>query len=148
MRSDIHWAARRWREASEQIELYLGDRYKDFKPLDGNEKSDIVRAIIGYALAEDSLGLSRFREKFAPLMNSVADRAAFEIAAKPASSSSADFAQVAKMAASVDTLDGFIREMKSRFPDAMARGKSVPQAETTGALPKIGGDKRADAGSP
>ena len=33
LRSDIYWAARRWRESSEQIELYYGDRWRDFKPL-------------------------------------------------------------------------------------------------------------------
>ncbi len=33
LRSDIYWAARRWREASEQIELYYGERWRDFKPL-------------------------------------------------------------------------------------------------------------------
>ncbi len=31
LRSDIYWASRRWREASEQIELYYGDRWRDFK---------------------------------------------------------------------------------------------------------------------
>src|SRR4029077_4831166 len=34
LRSDIYWASRRWRESSEQIELYYGDRWRDFKPLD------------------------------------------------------------------------------------------------------------------
>lgn len=147
LRSDIHWAARRWREASEQIELYFGERYKDFAPLTPLEKSDVVRAIIGYALAEDALGLARFREKFAPLMNGVTDRAAFDIAAKPSSASTAEFTQIARMAASVDTLDGFIREMKARFPDAVARSKPTPPLETTGTLPKIE-SKRAEAGSP
>ncbi|MDB5484202.1 MAG: hypothetical protein JWR29_106, partial [Tardiphaga sp.] len=33
LRADINWAARRWREASEQIELYYGDRWRDFQPL-------------------------------------------------------------------------------------------------------------------
>src|SRR5580693_10403347 len=33
LRSDILWAARRWGESAEQIELMYGDRYKDFQPL-------------------------------------------------------------------------------------------------------------------
>ena len=72
--------------------------------------------MIGYALAEDTLGLARFREKFAPLMAGTADRIAFDTASKPTSTNSAEFAQIAKMAAGVDTLDGFLREMKTRFP--------------------------------
>ncbi|WP_198963811.1 tetratricopeptide repeat protein [Bradyrhizobium sp. Y36] len=141
LRSDIFWAARRWRESAEQIELYYGERFRDFKPLNTVEKSDIIRAAVGYALADDSIGLSRFREKYAPLMSESADRLAFDIASKPAAASSAEFAEIAKLAASVDTLDGFLREMKQRFPDATARAPGSPQAkdeaEHTGSLPTI-----------
>jgi tetratricopeptide (TPR) repeat protein len=141
LRSDIFWAARRWRESAEQIELYYGDRFRDFKPLNAVEKSDVIRAAVGYALADDSIGLSRFREKYAPLMSESADRLAFDIASKPAAASSAEFAEIAKLAASVDTLDGFLREMKQRFPDATARAPASPQAkdetEHTGSLPTI-----------
>ncbi|MGX4770775.1 tetratricopeptide repeat protein [Bradyrhizobium guangdongense] len=141
LRSDIFWAARRWRESAEQIELYYGDRFRDFKPLNAVEKSDIIRAAVGYALADDSIGLSRFREKYTPLMSESADRLAFDIASKPAAASSAEFAEIAKLAASVDTLDGFLREMKQRFPDASARAPGSPQAkdeaEHTGSLPSI-----------
>jgi tetratricopeptide (TPR) repeat protein len=138
LRSDIYWAARRWREASEQIELYLGDRWKDFTPLSPAEKSDVIRAVVGYALAEDTLGLERFREKFAPLMTDQADRAAFDIASKPTAGNTEAFAAIAKMAASVDTLEGFLREMKQRFPDASARA-TPPGADmtSTGALPQV-----------
>jgi tetratricopeptide (TPR) repeat protein len=150
LRSDIYWASRRWREASEQIELYYADRWRDFKPLNPIEKSDVIRAVVGYALAEDSIGLARFREKYAPLMSGDADRAAFETASKPTSTTSAEFATIAKLAASVDTLDGFLREMKIRFPDATARATLPPGVQKadpfpTGALPRIVGMTKADA---
>ena len=150
LRSDIYWASRRWREASEQIELYYADRWRDFKPLNPVEKSDVIRAVVGYALAEDGIGLARFREKYAPLMSGDADRAAFETASKPTSTTSAEFATIAKMAASVDTLDGFLREMKTRFPDATARAMLPPGVQKadpfpTGSLPRIIGMTKADA---
>jgi hypothetical protein len=150
LRSDIYWAARRWREASEQIELYYADRWRDFKPLNPVEKGDVIRAVVGYALAEDAIGLARFREKYAPLMSGEADRAAFETASKPAAADTAEFRQIAKMAASVDTLDGFLREMKARFPDATARAPLSPDIQkadpfATGSLPRIIGTKKADA---
>jgi hypothetical protein len=150
LRSDIYWAARRWRESSEQIELYYADRWRDFKPLNPVEKSDVIRAVVGYALADDSIGLARFREKYAPLMSGDPDRAAFETASKPVAANSAEFALIAKMAASVDTLDGFLREMKTRFPDATARAPVPPETAKadpvhTGALPRIIGLTRADA---
>jgi hypothetical protein len=144
LRSDIYWASRQWRESAEQIELYYGDRWRDFKPLNSAEKSDIIRAVVGYALAEDSIGMARFREKYAPLMSGEADRFAFETASKPANGNSAEFAEIAKMAASVDTLEGFLREMKTRFPDMTARAPLPPETAkgdpvATGSLPEIVG---------
>ena len=150
LRSDIYWASRRWREASEQIELYYADRWRDFKPLNPVEKGDVIRALVGYALAQDAIGLARFREKYAPLMSGDDDRAAFETASQPADADTAEFAPIAKMAASVDTLDGFLREMRTRFPDATARATlppEIPKADPnpTGSLPEIVGLKRVQA---
>ncbi len=150
LRSDIYWASRQWRQSAEQIELYYADRWRDFKPLNAAEKSDIIRAIVGYALAEDIIGMARFREKYLPLMSAPADRAALEVASKPVGSSGADFAEIAKMAASVDTLEGFLRDMKTRYPDASARAIMSPgTAKTdpvpTGSLPVIVGTKQARA---
>ncbi|HLX18074.1 MAG TPA: tetratricopeptide repeat protein [Bradyrhizobium sp.] len=143
LRSDIYWAARQWRESAEQIELYYADRWRDFKPLNSIEKSDIIRAVVGYALAEDAIGLARFREKYTPLMSGDAQRAAFDIASKSVGARSADFAQIAKMAASVDTLDGFLRDMRTRFPDATTRAMmpGTPKVDPvpTGSLPAIAG---------
>jgi predicted negative regulator of RcsB-dependent stress response len=154
LRSDIYWASRQWREASEQIELYYGERWRDFKPLSANEKGDVIRAVVGYALAGDAIGLGRFRDKYAPLMTGEGDRSAFEIASKPANANSAEFALIARMAASVDTLDGFIREMKLRFPDATtARAPLSPETSGaepvhTGALPKITAIRHIDLRKP
>jgi hypothetical protein len=147
LRSDIYWASRKWRESAEQIELYYADRWRDFKPLNAVEKGDVIRAVVGYALADDAIGLARFREKYAPLMSGEADRFAFETASAPGAVTSAEFAQIAKMAAGVDTLDGFLREMKQRFPDATARAPLPPQTVKgepvhTGSLPEIVGLKR------
>ena len=145
LRSDIYWAARRWRESAEQIELYYGERWRDFKPLNAAEKSDVIRAVVGYALAEDTIGLARFREKYGALMSGEADKIVFDIAAKPGTGSSGEFAEIAKIAAGVDTLDGFLREMKLRFPDASTRATMPPDSEPTGALPRIEGVRRLSA---
>ena len=110
----------------------------------------MIRAVVGYALAEDVIGLARFREKYAPLMSAEPDRSAFETASKPATANSAGFADIARMAASVDTLDGFLREMRTRFPDATARAPLPPgtvKADPfpTGSLPAIVGLKQVEA---
>jgi tetratricopeptide (TPR) repeat protein len=138
LRSDILWAARRWGEAAEQIELMYGDRYKDFQPLTDIERQDILRGEIGYALADDALGLGRFRGKYAAKMAQTPDARAFEIVSAPLGSSGAEFAAIAHAATSVDTLEAFLRDIRVRYPDAGATSpsnESAPSATSSPAGP-------------
>jgi hypothetical protein len=83
-------------------------------------------------------------------MTGEADKQAFDVASKPATGSSAEFAEIAKLAASVDTLEGFLREMKARFPDASAKSSSEgakAEPPATGTLPEIAGLRRVGAAS-
>ena len=59
---------------------------------------------------------------------------AFEAATRLAAANSAEFAAIARMAASVDTLDGFLREMRHRFPE-MASRTPLPAAAKAKADP-------------
>ena len=108
----------------------------------------MIRAVVGYALADDAIGLARFREKYAPLMSGEADRFAFETASKPGAVTSAEFAQIAKMAAGVDTLDGFLREMKTALPRRhRARAAAAGNGEgRTGPHRLAARNRRAEAG--
>ena len=96
LRSDILWAARRWAKSAEQIELYYGDRWKEWQPLNELERADILRATVGYALGEDALGLSRFREKYAAKMAQTPDARAFEIASAQLGTSGTEFRNIAQ----------------------------------------------------
>jgi hypothetical protein len=127
LRSDIYWAGRHWREAAEQIELLYGERWKDWQPLNDIERSDILRAQLGYALGEDTLGLGRFREKYAAKMAGTPDAHAFDVVSAPLGTSGTEFATIAHAAAAVDTLDGFLRDMQARYPDASAAPPSAGQ---------------------
>jgi tetratricopeptide (TPR) repeat protein len=124
LRSDILWAAKRWDEAAEQIELMYGDRYKDFAPLSDVEQQDILRAEIGYALSGDTLGLGRFREKYAAKMAQTPDAHVFDIVSSPIGSSGDQFASIAHAATSIDTLEGFLRDLKARYPESASASPS------------------------
>jgi tetratricopeptide (TPR) repeat protein len=127
LRSDIYWAGRHWREAAEQIELLYGERWKDWQPLNDIERSDILRAQLGYALGEDTLGLGRFREKYAAKMAGTPDAHAFDVVSAPLGTSGTEFAAIAHAAAAVDTLEGFLRDMQARYPDASASPPNAGQ---------------------
>jgi tetratricopeptide (TPR) repeat protein len=118
LRADVLWKARRWREAAEQIEKMLGERWRDPSPLAERERADVLRAAIGYALAKETIGADRFRAKYLPRVADGADRRAFDIATAPLGASAPEFAEIAKTIAAVDTLDVFLRDIKARFPEA------------------------------
>jgi tetratricopeptide (TPR) repeat protein len=126
LRSDILWAAKRYDEAAEQIELLYGNRWKDFAPLTEGERTDILRAAIGYALGEDSIGLMRFREKYAGKMGEGPDRRAFDVVTAPISPSGKEFSAIARSIAATDTLDAFLRDLRARYPETGALPSAPP----------------------
>jgi len=139
LRSDIYWAAHKWSEAAEQIEFMYGDRWQQWQPLTDVERADILRAEIGYALAEDKIGLERFRDRYAPKMAGTPDARAFEIASAPLGSTGEDFKDIAHAAAAEDTLDDFLRDMRARYPESnpvsAEQERAAPEAVTTTPAP-------------
>jgi hypothetical protein len=130
LRGDILWAARKWREAAEQIELLYGERWKQFTPLTDGERVDILRAAIGYAMGDEPIGLGRLREKYGAKMADTPDRHAFEVVSAPTGVDGQEFQDVARTVGGMNTLDAFLRDMRARYPDPGAE-----QAEGEGAAP-------------
>jgi tetratricopeptide (TPR) repeat protein len=147
LRSDIHWAARRWQKAAEQIELLHGDRWTSFEPLTDAERSDILRAGVAYALAEDKIGIARLREKYVAKLAGAPDRRAFDLVTSGLGVNSTEFREIARTVAAVDTLSIFLRDLRARYtemrtfspaaPEKPARPPTPPAADPgpTGSLP-------------
>jgi tetratricopeptide (TPR) repeat protein len=145
LRSDILWAGKRWNEAAEQIELIYGDRWQEFEPLTDTERADIMRAAIGFALGEDAIGLMRFREKYGAKVGDGPDRRAFEVITAPILTNAAEFREVARAIAAVDTLDAFLRDLRARYPETGAQPTAaapVPTAPAAKADPPTTGTLR------
>ncbi len=118
MRSDIFWAAKRWRQAGESIELMLGDRWKQDEPLDEIERGDILRAGLAYALAGESLGLSRLKEKYGAKMEGAPEKAAFDqISMNP---SPRAIGAATKLLANTDSLAVFLKMYQAKFPQTQS----------------------------
>ena len=126
LRSNILWAAKRWREAAEQIELLYGERWQDFTPLNEGERFDILRAAIGYALDEETISLLRLREKYVAKMTNGPDRRAFDVVSAPIGTSGPEFQNIAKKVVATNTLDAFLRDLRARYPDPPAE----PEGDT------------------
>lgn len=138
LRSDIYWASRNWQKAAEHIELLYGDRWKSFEPLSDVERPDILRAAVAYAMAEDKLGVARLRDKYVAKMADGPDRKAFDLVTSGIGPNSPEFRNVARIVASGDTLTGFLRDLKSRYPEmqgSLTEGGAQPQASAPGTTP-------------
>jgi hypothetical protein len=143
LRADILWAGKRWREAAEQIELLYGERWREFEPLSDTERPDILRAAIGFALGEDALGLVRFRERYVGKMGEGPDRRAFDVVTAPVAKGGAEFRDIARAIASIDTLDAFLRDLRARYPETGAL--PAGQRRTQGPPPPNRSPKREPA---
>jgi hypothetical protein len=129
LRADILWSAKKWRAAGEAIELLYGDRWRDFAPLSAEERNDILRGAIGYALADEGMGLKRFRDKYAAKMNDGPDRHAFEVVSTPIGTTAKEVRDVVSAIGNTKTLDAFLRDMRKRYPDkAVAQAQGAPGA--------------------
>jgi hypothetical protein len=146
LRSDILWSAKRYRESAEEIELLYADRFREWTPLSDVERRDILRAAICYALAEDNLGLERFRENFSPVMSQGSDRQAFEIATAPFAASKPEFLSVVRAIAAVDTLEQFVRDLRARFPDNANGGQPGSDKFSQNRTPKFDGSAAGTTG--
>jgi tetratricopeptide (TPR) repeat protein len=149
LRADILWSARRWREAGEQLERLYGERWREFTPLNDSERPDILRAAIGLALGEDQLGVDRMREKYGPKMADGPLARAFDVVTTPFATSGPEFRAIAKGAAAADTLDQFLRDMRSRYPEMSAAPPAppVPPAPLPEPQSRTAEPKRATSGS-
>jgi len=117
LRADILWAGKKWREAAEAIELLYGERWSQPAALSDQERRDVLRGAIAYALAEEPMGLKRFRDKYHSKMMDSPDRQAFEVVSAPIGSSAKEFRAVAAAMGGLDTLDAFLKEMRARYQD-------------------------------
>ena len=143
----ILWAAHRWAAAAEQIELYYGEHWKEWQPLNDVERADILRAATGYALGEDS-------SASAACMRSIgqdggdAGRASLRNRSAPLGTSGAEFREIARAAASTDALNGFLRDMQARYPEVSPIAQPAPSAAPAGngaALSSVAPSTKPDA---
>jgi tetratricopeptide (TPR) repeat protein len=149
LRADILWNAKKWRAAGEAIEVLHGDRYKQFAPLNDQERTDILRGAIAYSLADDPMSLARFRDKYAAKMMEGPDRRAFQVVAAPIGSSSKEFRDVANTVGNTSTLDAFLRDMHKRYPDKDVSGlPGASPPDTTPATTPTKADPQANNEAP
>ncbi|MDJ1158445.1 hypothetical protein QNA08_09385 [Chelatococcus sp. SYSU_G07232] len=131
LRADIVWQGRRWRQAGEAHEAMLGDRWQGREALSDQDRADVMRAAIAYALAEETLSLDRLRSKYAAKMADSADAKTFTFLTAPQARGTREFREIASSVVNADTLSDFLAEYRKRYPESatVARPRRQPLRE-------------------
>ncbi len=124
LKADAYWAAQEWKSVGKQIEMMLGGRWKESEPLSDSERFDVLRAAIGYSLANDQFALDRLRKKYYPKLLKTRDADSFLLVTKPIKTKGVAFRNLAKEIASIDTLDAFMKEFRESYDRISAKPKT------------------------
>ncbi|MDO8534831.1 MAG: hypothetical protein Q7S17_08850 [Xanthobacteraceae bacterium] len=131
LRADIAWAAKNWREAGERIEKLLGERWKNDAPLSETERHDVLRAVLAFALGNESIWLSRLREKYADKMGAGSESKVLTMVSSPEGTNAKTLAQAAKALSAFDSLGNFLSLYRARYPERPLPPDPLPTATAT-----------------
>lgn len=145
LKADTLWAAQSWREAGELLEGLVGGRWSDPVALADQERTDILRAAIGYSLANDDFSLSRLKAKFMNKMSDSPDAAAFDIVTRPVADRGVEFMSVLDNLQSVDSLDIFLAEYRRKYLQPSPDTAPVAPSELPMSQGPVAGDAQQTA---
>ncbi|MES2906504.1 MAG: hypothetical protein V4691_05695 [Pseudomonadota bacterium] len=125
LRTDILWEGKDWKGAAASFEKLLGDRWQKDVVLTDQERNDILRGAVAFALADDMDGVKRFRSKFTRAMSDTTEAHMFDVATGPVDSQGAEFRTLVRNLASVDNLESFWQTYREKYG---RNAKKEPQA--------------------
>ena len=123
LRIDAHWRSKRYQDAAELIERLYGGG-SDGPILTPVARNNLVRAAVGFVLADDRIGLSRLRSKFGQAMSEFPEWALFDFVTGEVQVTSTEFRKVAQQVADIDSLDAFLKSYRDVYE---ADGSLAPQ---------------------
>ncbi len=121
LRSDVLWQAEDWPRAAATLESLVA-RLSRAGTFENEDRLNIMRAAIAYALAEDAPALARLRQQFAPLVAGSPDERAFDIVTQRIETQGVAFRELASKIAATDTFDAFMASFRQDFEGTGAGG--------------------------
>lgn len=114
LRVDAYWKARRHREAAETIEtLYAAE--VDRGSLSPVARMNVVKAAVGYVMANDQIGLSRLRNRYSDIMSRTPEWPMFAFVTDTLDTSASEFRDLARQIASTDSLNAFLNAYREIY---------------------------------
>ncbi|WMT90004.1 hypothetical protein [Pelagibacterium sp. H642] len=135
LRIDALWKARRYSQASELIEaLYSPDLANgELSPVG---RSNVVKAAVGYVLANDQIGLSRLRSRFSGVMATTPEWPMFAFVSEEVNPEGSTFREIARQVADTQAINGFLNAYREIYAgqDAVTPLRAAPEAGAVASL--------------
>ena len=129
LRIDALWKARRYGQASELIEaLYTRD--VDTGTLSPMGRSNVIKAAVGYVLANDQIGLSRLRSRFSAVMAQTPEWPMFAFVTDDVDPSGSTFREIARQVADTQAINAFLNAYREVYAQQDAVTPLRAAAET------------------
>lgn len=114
LRVEGYWKSAAYGPASELLEtLYSPAQHPE--PLNQAERMNLVRAAVGFVLANDALALSRLRSKFSEQLAQSEEWAMFDFVTGNVAPTSVEFRKVAREISGLDSLNAFLDSYRKAF---------------------------------
>lgn len=116
VRAEVFWKQQQWAQAAAAYERRLGERWREAGRLTAEEETRLIRAGVGYSLAEDDAALARLSQRWGGFADEARSPDAIRVALAGPDALSAT-ADIARVTAAVDTFAGWVAAMKQRLRD-------------------------------
>lgn len=127
LRIDAMWKGKRYREASELIEmLYAADLERG--QLSPVARMNIVKAAVGYVLAGDAIGISRLRSRYSDVMSQTPEWPMFAFVTEDVRPTGTEFREIAGQIAAVDSINAFLNAYREVYTahNAIVPARAAP----------------------
>lgn len=114
LRVDALWRSKNFGRAAETIEVIYSPG-EAAPALDQPGRMQVIKAAVGFVLANDRLGISRLRSKFGETMSASSEWGVFDFVTSDISPTSDQFKKVAREVADLDTLSAFLSSYKQLY---------------------------------
>lgn len=130
VRAEILWKQEKWGEAAGLYEQALGDRYKDTViPLTVAEETHLIRAGVGYSLAQNGAALTRLSSRYGSFAQGARSPGAVRIAlAGLEGQGSGGIEDFGNLSAQADAYAGWIAQTKAAFRERNPSQAAAPVA--------------------
>ena len=140
VKAEVFWKQEKWAAAAALYEARLGERYRDPAALSADEEARVIRAGVGYSLAQDAAALGRLSRNYRPFIAGARARTALSIALDDGTSPGTPAGSFASLAASADTFAGWVSTMKTELREKTGGNRPAaparPQAAAAAAPPR------------